>query len=183
MLCTLRIRVPTRVLAVPVLWPWTESIDLGVPLREHNRSRGPRSTTKYVLTRFAFPPPAPSVFLFPSPRPSPGDPRPLSFPPSLVLRHPLLLFSLSPRRSSSAARTYGSVRVADAERPRLRGLLREPGNVTASTLSPTSSDRGTGGSLFLRRPDASAARVFSFARRRRFAREIGGRLGAAGGER
>lgn len=40
MLCTLRIRVPTRVLALPVLWPWTESIDLGVPLREHNRSRG-----------------------------------------------------------------------------------------------------------------------------------------------
>lgn len=40
----------TRVLALPVLWPWTESIDLGVPLREHNRSRGSHSTTKYVLT-------------------------------------------------------------------------------------------------------------------------------------
>lgn len=40
MLCTPGIRVPTRVLLLSVLWPWTESIDLGVPLREHNRSRG-----------------------------------------------------------------------------------------------------------------------------------------------
>lgn len=39
--------------ALPVLWPWTESIDLGVPLRGHNRSRGPRSTTKYILARLA----------------------------------------------------------------------------------------------------------------------------------
>lgn len=44
----------SSLLAVPVLWPWTGSIDLGVPLREHNRSRGSQSTTKYVLTRFVF---------------------------------------------------------------------------------------------------------------------------------
>lgn len=94
MLCTLR--VPTRVLALPVLWPWTESIDLGVPLREHNRSRGSQSTTKYVLTRFVFFPLSPFSLYSLFPLHPPSFPLCVTLPPFASPRFFSIIYEYTP---------------------------------------------------------------------------------------
>lgn len=94
MLCTLR--VPTRVLALPVLWPWTESIDLGVPLREHNRSRGSQSTTKYVLTRFVFFPLSPFSLYSLFPLHPPSFPLYVTLPPFASPRFFSIIYEYTP---------------------------------------------------------------------------------------